>query len=84
MHDWTVCGSLCTVNDILAKRLPLRSLRCGDVIAFEKVGAYCMTECAALFLSRTLPAIVMIDRVGQPHVVREAINIDFINTPRRR
>ena len=46
---------LCTINDILVKRLPLGGLEIGDVLVFEQAGAYCMTEGIALFLSRDLP-----------------------------
>ena len=59
--NWNICGSLCTVNDIIVKQLPIESLKLGDVIAFENTGAYCMTEGISLFLSRDLPTVVLID-----------------------
>lgn len=34
--DWNLFGSLCTVNDILVKQMPVRNLTVGDVIVFEK------------------------------------------------
>lgn len=37
---WNVCGSLCTVNDILAKQLPLPGLAEGSLLAFARAGAY--------------------------------------------
>ena len=40
-ETWTVCGSLCTINDILVKRRPFPALAVGDVLAFENAGAYC-------------------------------------------
>lgn len=55
---WNLCGSLCTVNDILVKQLPVKNLQPGDVFVFEKTGAYSVTEGMALFLSRDLPAVI--------------------------
>lgn len=54
---WNVCGSLCTVNDVLVKQMPLADAGVGDVLVFERVGAYSVTEGIYLFLSRALPRI---------------------------
>lgn len=54
---WTVYGALCTVSDILLKKLPLRDVRVGDYLVFHKIGAYSVTEGIYLFLSRKLPRI---------------------------
>ncbi|OUP11135.1 alanine racemase [Collinsella sp. An2] len=78
---WNVFGSLCTVNDVLAKQMPLCGLREQDVLAFSNAGAYCATEGIALFLSRDLPRVVVLDRAGEPHVVRDALRTDPLNTP---
>lgn len=59
--QWTVCGSLCTGNDILCVDAPLGDLSCGDILVFEKTGAYSFTEGMALFLSRDLPEVVLYD-----------------------
>ena len=65
---WNLCGSLCTVNDILVKQLPVKNLQPGDVFVFEKTGAYSVTEGMALFLSRDLPAVVFRNRRPMPPV----------------
>ena len=52
---WNICGALCTVNDVLAKNMWLNEVHRGDVLVFEKMGAYSITEGIALFLSRELP-----------------------------
>ena len=78
--NWNLCGSLCTVNDILVKQLPVAGLKCGDVFAFGNTGAYCMTEGISLFLSRALPRIVLLRAEGAPLLVREALPTDRINT----
>lgn len=80
---WALCGSLCTVNDLLAKQLPLGALGVGDVLAFEKAGAYCMTEGISLFLSRDLPAVVTLDEAGTPTLVRPHTPTAPLNTPAR-
>lgn len=79
--SWNVCGSLCTVNDILVKRLPLAGLAPGSVLAFGLAGAYCATEGAALFLSRDLPRVVLVGEDGRPALVREGLRTDPVNMP---
>ena len=37
-----VSGSLCTMNDNLVKSLPLENPQIGDVLEFQRVGAYAM------------------------------------------
>ena len=78
---WNICGSLCTINDILVKKLPLKGLNIGDVLVFENTGAYCMTEGISLFLSRDLPEIVLLDRSGIPITVREHLETYTLNSP---
>ena len=78
---WNICGSLCTVNDILVKQLPVPDLKCGDILAFENTGAYCMTEGLSLFLSRALPRVALLLPDGKPLLVREALATDRLNTP---
>ena len=36
---WTICGSLCTMNDVLVKQFPLDHPSVGDSLVFEKTGA---------------------------------------------
>jgi len=56
-EEWTVYGSLCTVADVLLKKLPLVDVRVGDCLVFHNIGAYSVTEGIYLFLSRKLPSI---------------------------
>ena len=79
--DWNLFGSLCTVNDILVKQMPVRNLTVGDVIVFENTGAYSTTEGIALFLSRDLPKILLKKEDGEIHVLRDSIDTDPLNTP---
>lgn len=58
-RDWTICGSLCTVNDVLVQKLHCGNLETGDVLAFLNTGAYAVTEGMALFLSHELPGVIL-------------------------
>ncbi|MCR5006661.1 MAG: alanine racemase [Clostridiales bacterium] len=79
-EPWNICGSLCTVNDILVKEWPTAPLSQGDVLAFEKAGAYCVTEGIALFLSRDLPAVVLKSaQDGKEHLLRAHVETNTLN-----
>lgn len=58
-QTWNLCGSLCTINDLIVKQLPITDLKIGDVFVFENTGAYSMCEGISLFLSRDLPAVYL-------------------------
>ncbi len=78
--DWSLCGSLCTTADILVRKIALQGLAQGDVLAFHNIGAYSVTEGPALFLSRNMPRIVMMDESGA-RLVRDTIHSSAINQP---
>lgn len=79
-ENWNICGSLCTINDILMKNVPMSEPDTGDVIVFEKAGAYCMTEGISLFLSRDLPEILLADETtGKVICAREAYETYKLN-----
>lgn len=77
---WNLCGSLCTINDILVKQLPVRDLKKGDVFAFQNTGAYSATEGIALFLSRQLPRVVLIKESGEYKLARDVIETSGLNS----
>lgn len=79
-EEWNICGSLCTVNDILVKKLPLSNLQIGDTLVFEKTGAYCVTEGISLFLTRELPGVLLLDN-DKFTSVRKPTETEFLNTP---
>ncbi|MGI5976292.1 MAG: diaminopimelate decarboxylase family protein [Candidatus Limivicinus sp.] len=56
-ESYILCGSLCTVNDVMVRDAALHTLQVGDYLLFGICGAYSMTEGSALFLSRELPAV---------------------------
>lgn len=69
---WNICGSLCTVNDLIVKQLPITNLKKGDVIIFKNTGAYSMCEGISLFLSRDLPKVLFYKN-GAYELVREDV-----------
>ncbi len=60
-QEYLLAGSLCSSNDVLARKISLPELSIGDVLRFELAGAYALTESMALFLSRDLPAVLLED-----------------------
>ena len=79
-EKWTLCGSLCSVNDLLVKQYPFSGLEKGDYLVFNDAGAYCMTEGISLFLSRDLPAILL-KKADQVSALRERFYSHTLNTP---
>ncbi len=56
-EKWNLCGSLCTVADVLTRNLELAKLEQDDYFLFGRIGAYSVTEGIYLFLSRDLPKV---------------------------
>ena len=79
--DYTLCGSLCTHNDILIRKVRLPELQIGDVLAFYRAGAYSMTEGMALFLSRELPSVFLYSKQQDFKMIRNLTPTDPMNTP---
>lgn len=78
-EDWTICGALCTNNDVLVKNFPLQDLSLGDKLIFKKAGAYCFYEGMALFLSRDLPQIIIYSEKNGCQRVRKRVETEFLN-----
>ena len=77
---WNICGSLCTVSDVIVKQLKLKDAQIGEVLVFERVGAYSVTEGIYLFLSRDLPSVLMYSQKSGVRIVREAMPSYKINS----
>ena len=79
IESWNLMGSLCTINDILVKNMPIKgTLNVGDVFIFKNTGAYCMTEGISLFLSRELPEVALF-KGGELKLVRESFKTYTLN-----
>ena len=80
VQPYNICGSLCTVGDVIVKNLELKDAKIGDMIAFYNIGAYSVTEGIYLFLSRRMPAIVMYSKKNGYRVIRKPIETFLINS----
>ena len=78
-QPYTICGSLCTTADVLVKQLPLKNMQLCDILVFNRVGAYSVTEGIHLFLSRDLPRIVFYNEDDGFKLVRNALPTDILN-----
>ena len=78
-QDYVLAGSLCSVNDILVRKISLPKLDIGDTLCFNIAGAYCATEGISLFLSRDIPAIVIRDMEGTEKIVRNHTETNTFN-----
>lgn len=81
IQKWTLCGSLCTTADVLAKNVPLAGLEIGDVLVFLRTGAYSAMEGMAVFLSREMPVIALYSQENGLRILRRRIDTDIFNTP---
>ena len=80
VQPYNICGSLCTVGDVIVKSLELKDAKIGDMIAFYNIGAYSVTEGIYLFLSRRMPAIVMYSKKTGYRIVRNPVDTFLINS----
>ena len=79
-EKWNLCGSLCTINDILVKQFPVGNLQVGDAFVFKNTGAYCVTEGISLFLSRDLPCVLKIEENNEIKLVRGNVSTYKLNS----
>ncbi len=80
-QEWALCGSLCTTNDDLVRSYKTsQPLRIGEVLCFHNIGAYSVTEGIYLFLSRTLPQILLYNTAEGVRVARDFQETAPINT----
>lgn len=76
---WCLCGSLCTSADILVRQIELKDLNLGDIMAFYNIGAYSVTEGIYLFLSRTMPRVILREKEGKTKLLRDFFETSTIN-----
>ena len=79
--EYNICGSLCSMNDIMVKQAPLPEIKIGDVLCFENTGAYCANEGIALFLSRDIPPVYLMEEDGEVLRLRAPFETNILNTP---
>ncbi|AEI35890.1 alanine racemase [Francisella salina] len=70
-------GPLCMNIDIIEENLMLPPLDRGTVISISPVGAYNYTQ--SMQFIRYKPAVILIDKNSQPHVIKEVDNLETVN-----
>ncbi len=83
-EPYALCGSLCTVADVLVREVELPKLNIGDFLAFSRCGAYSVTEGSVLFLSRTMPKIYLYSKEKGLVCRRDFICSDRLNVADER
>jgi diaminopimelate decarboxylase len=75
-EDTVMYGPLCMNIDVVRETVNLPLLNRGDHVVVHKVGAYNMTQWMQFIAMR--PNIVLIDTNNQPHVIRKAENLAYL------
>ena len=78
-EKWTLCGSLCSTADVIARGVPFNGLKKGDRIVFHRTGAYSVCEGISLLLSRDLPSVYILDDSNVLRLVRGRIETACFN-----
>lgn len=80
---WTLCGSLCTTADVMARNVALGELTIGDRLVFHRTGAYSLMEGITTFLSRETAVVYLYSEEKGLRKIRERMYSDVMNTPYR-
>ncbi len=80
LSDWSVFGSLCSMNDVLLRSAKFPPLNIGDHLVFGRCGAYSPTEGILMFLSRNLPAILTYSQEEGLRLARKQLPTDSLNS----
>ncbi len=81
-EKWTLCGSLCTTADVLARNAEFSDLQIGDILVFCRTGAYSVMEGMSIFLSREMPIVSAYSEQSGIEILRDRLYTDVFNTPR--
>ncbi len=80
VQPYNICGSLCTVGDVIVKNLMLEDAKVGDMLVFYNIGAYSVTEGIYLFLSRQMPSIISYSSDNNAKLLRDPLYTWEINS----
>ena len=75
-EEASMFGPLCMNIDVIRESITLPSLRKGDKLVIEDVGAYDMTQWMQFISMR--PNVVMIMEDGSVELIRKAENLEYI------
>ncbi|MCR4923873.1 MAG: alanine racemase [Lachnospiraceae bacterium] len=76
---WAVCGSLCTTNDVLVRECDMQEPMLNDLMVLCNIGAYSVTEGINLFLSRSMPRVLIRDH-DEIRLVRNFVETWRVNS----
>ncbi len=74
-------GPLCMNIDVLRESLSLPPLAAGDQLVVHRVGAYNLSQWQQFITLR--PNVLLLDEQGQPHVIREAETLEYLQQNER-
>jgi diaminopimelate decarboxylase len=80
-EDTELFGPLCMNIDVIRENIQLPSLKTGDHIVVQNVGAYNMTQWMQFITLR--PNIVLIDGNKKVHLIRQAEKVEDLNKMER-
>ena len=78
-EKWTVCGSICSTEDVICRDAVFTGLDKGDLIAYLSSGAYSFMESMSTFLSREMPRIWAYSGKDELKLLRDYILTDRFN-----
>jgi diaminopimelate decarboxylase len=83
MHteDAVLYGPLCMNIDVIRENVSLPPLNAGDQVVVHSVGAYNVTQSMQFIALR--PAVVLIDRQGKTHLIRQRETLDILQKDER-
>jgi diaminopimelate decarboxylase len=77
-EDMELFGPLCMNIDVIRDNIQLPTLKKGDHVVVQNVGAYNMTQWMQFITLR--PNIVLIDKDRNTHIVRQREKVEYINS----
>ena len=76
MEDTTIYGPLCMNIDVVREAINFPSVKTGDRLVIERVGAYNVTQWMQFITYR--PNVVLIDLEGKAHIIRKKENLETL------
>jgi len=77
-EDMELFGPLCMNIDVIRENIQLPTLKKGDHVVVQNVGAYNMTQWMQFITLR--PNVVLIDSNKRTHVIRKSETVEYINS----
>ena len=77
-EDMELFGPLCMNIDVIRDSIQLPTLKKGDHVVVQNVGAYNMTQWMQFITLR--PNIVLIDKDQNAHIIRKRESVEYINS----